>query len=421
MPGGAGPEAWKKYAHLLPKRLTAMMRPWHSNHPSVTSNVLNAKWRNTTVASLKVAVVGGSARSLINFRGPLLEAMVSAGHTVTACAPQLTPDIVDALQAIGVNSHEIPLDRTGINPKTDMLTLTHLRSLFLQLRPDVVLAYTIKPVIYASFAGKSARVPRISSMITGLGYSFGASSIKQRMLGRVARTLYKRALRANCVVFFQNPDDLSFLIEQGILDDPQKAVLINGSGVDLSHFKKVPVVTSPLTFLLIARLIRDKGIFEFVEAAKIIKTKYPNTRFCLVGPFDSNPSAIPHHVIAKWQSEGIIEYMGATKDVRPFIASASVYVLPSYREGTPRTVLEAMAMGRPIITTDAPGCKETVIHGYNGYLVPVRDSHSLAKAIEQFILHPELIPRMGEASYKVAVDKYDVKKVNAVIMTSLGL
>lgn len=369
----------------------------------------------------KVVVIGGYAPSLLNFRGALLQTMVRAGHTVTACAPELTPEVISALHKLGVQPEQIALDRTGTNPKTDLLTLTQFRRLFLDTRPDIVLAYTIKPVLYASLAAKNANVPRIASMITGLGYSFGTYSAKQRILGHVVRALYKRALRANSVVFFQNPDDRDLFLREGLLDDPRKAVLINGSGVDLEHFQRAPVVTSPLTFLLIARLIRDKGIIEYVEAARIIKRKHPETRFHLVGPFDTNPSAIPHHVIAQWQSEGIIEYFGETSDVRPYIASASVYVLPSYREGTPRTVLEAMAMGRPVITSDAPGCRETVVDGYNGFLVPVGDVQSLAMAMEQFILHPELVQVMGEASFRIAVEKYDVNKVNAVIMATLDL
>lgn len=370
---------------------------------------------------MRVMVIGGYAPSLLNFRGHLVASMVEAGHIVTACAPGLTPQIRGALENLGVSSHEIPLDRTGTSVFADMRSVRYLRKLFQKAQPDLVLSYTVKPVIYGSLAARSVGVPKVASIITGLGYTFGNSSIKQRMIGSVTRQLYKYAMRANTVVFFQNPDDMRLFIEQRLIDDAKKAVLINGSGVDLRYYKQVPVVTDPPTFLLIGRLIRDKGIFEYVEAARKVRSKYPNVRFHLVGPFDTNPSAISRSTIEKWQSEGIVDYFGEASDVRPYIAGASVYVLPSYREGTPRTVLEAMAMGRPIITTDAPGCRETVVDGRNGFLVPVGDVHSLVEAMEQFILRPQLIEEMGAESVRIAREKYDVHKVNEVILRSLQL
>lgn len=354
---------------------------------------------------MRILVIAGYGQSLINFRGPLLKAMVEAGCEVIACAPTVPKTTVQMLAQMGVEVREIPLDRTGMNPARDLATVLHVRRLCDQVRPDTVLSYTIKPVIYGSLAAQSARVPMVSSIITGLGYTFGQESLRQRILGKLTHALYKLALRANSVVFFQNPDNLEFFVNRGLLSNPEKAVVINGSGVDLEHYMKTPIVTEPLTFLLIARLLRDKGIYEYVEAARGIQERYPHVRFQLVGPFDSNPSAISPSTVKAWQAEGIIEYLGETDDVRPFIANASVYVLPSYREGTPRTVLEAMAMGRPIITTDAPGCRETVVQGKNGFLVPVGDSHSLASAMERFILQPELIESMGEESYRIAREK----------------
>lgn len=370
---------------------------------------------------MKIVVVAGYSRSLLNFRGRLLETMVRAGHSVTACAPDFTPDVRNGLEIIGVTPREVPLERTGTNVASDIRTALHLRRLFRELEAEMVIGYTVKPVIYGSLAARSARVPRISSMITGLGYTFGMDSVRQRLVGMLTQALYKRALRANSVVFFQNPDDRQLFLSRGLIDEPDKAVLINGSGVDLEYFRRAPVKTDPPTFLLIARLLRDKGIREYVAAARLLKRKYPHARFHLVGPYDTNPAAISRSEVESWQSEGVIRYLGETDDVRPYIAEASVYVLPSYREGTPRTVLEAMSMGRPIITTDAPGCRETVIHGKNGYLVPVRQPEAIAAAMEHFILQPEIIETMGDESFKIASDKYDVNKVNSVIMSSLGL
>ena len=229
------------------------------------------------------------------------------------------------------------------------------------------------------------------------------------------------ALKGNTKVFFQNPDDMELFAELNLIRGTEQAVLINGSGVDIEHYREVRPVTEKIVFLLIARLIRDKGLYEYVEAARIIKQHYPEVVFRLVGPFDSNPTAISEATVNQWQGEGVIEYAGETKDVRPYIAGSSVYVLPSYREGTPRTVLEAMSMGRPIITTDAPGCRETVIHGKNGYLVPVKNLDALVEALERFIANPELIPIMGKESRKIAEEKYDVRKVNATILNTMGL
>ncbi len=370
---------------------------------------------------MRVVVVAGLARSLVNFRGPLLRAMVDAGHEVVACAPGRPEDVVAALAKMGVTYQEILLERTGTNPVSDMMTVYSLRNLFGQLRPDCALFYTIKPVIYGSIAAGYAGIPKVFSMITGLGYAFGDSSFKQRIVRVPVQALYRRALRRNEAVFFQNPDDKELFVKRRLVNDPENAVLINGSGVDIAYYRKAPPVTDKIIFLLIARLIRDKGIYEYVEAARQVKQHYPNVVFRLLGPFDSNPSAISQITIEQWHEEGVIEYLGRTKDVRPYIADCSVYVLPSYREGTPRTVLEAMAMGRPVITTDAPGCRETVIDGRNGYLVPVKDAGSLTEALEKFIVAPELIPNMGEESRKIAVKKYDVRKVNDTILRTMGL
>ena len=218
-----------------------------------------------------------------------------------------------------------------------------------------------------------------------------------------------------------NTDDLDLFTKLGILPDSQKTVLINGSGVNIEHYAYTKPKNGKMVFLIIARLLWDKGIGEFVSAARLLKKKYPEVSFHIVGPYDNNPSAIKRNDILKWQDEGLIEYMGSTEDVRPYIAECSVYVLPSYREGTPRSVLEAMSMGRPIITTDAPGCRETVIDGINGFLVPVRDSERLSNAMEKFLQNPSLITEMGAKSREIAEARYDVNKVNHSIMQAMGL
>ena len=328
--------------------------------------------------------------------------------------------VVRQLTEIAVPYQPVYLSRTGMNPVKDFLSLISLTRVFRRIEPDILLSYTIKPVIYGSLAARFAGVPKTFSMITGLGYAFSGVKIKHRLLNFLGRSMYRAALSHNRAVFFQNPDDLEMFSRLKLVGKSVRSVLINGSGVDLEYFKPAPLDERPV-FLLIARLIRDKGVFEYAAAARILKQRYPEAVFRLLGWFDSNPEAISPGQIQQWQNEGTIEYLGETQDVRPHIAESNVYVLPSFREGTPRTVLEAMAMGRPVVTTDAPGCRETVIEGKNGFLVPPGNVAALAKTMEKFISTPEIIKTMGRESRKFAEEKYDVHKVNYVIMRTMGL
>ncbi|MBL4608253.1 MAG: glycosyltransferase family 4 protein [Pseudomonadales bacterium] len=372
----------------------------------------------------RIVLVGGYAESLINFRGDLLVTMVQAGHDVIACAPAASPDTIEALAAWGVVYQPLPLARTGLNPFEDIRTFLALIKLFRKVQPDAVLAYTIKPVIYGSLAAKVASVSPIYSMITGLGNAFVATGFKAKVIGLLVSFLYRLGLSVNKQIFFQNPDDLAEFKRRGLLGSGGghyvKGVLINGSGINTENFK-VCGFPENIRFLLIARLLKDKGLSEYAQAAAIIKKKYPKVEFDLVGWLDENPACISQAQLDDWVSSGTVNYLGKLNDVRPAIANASVYVLPSYREGTPRTVLEAMAMGRPVITTSAPGCKETVVDGGNGFLVAVKNVDELVAAMEKFILNPELVVKMGKCSREIAEEKYDVRKVNKVILETMGL
>ena len=370
----------------------------------------------------RILILGGLAESLVNFRGALLAEMARRGHEVIGCAAEDSPEIADNLAAMGVRYVPLHFKRAGLNPLSDLLLLVRLVKLLRRLRPDIVLAYTIKPVIYGSLACRLTGVARCYAMITGLGYAFmGGGGLRQRLVGKLAPLLYRMALAGNSGVFFQNRDDLALFTHTGLLRDPQKALLINGSGVDTDSFRPAPLPAGPVVFLLIARLLKDKGIFEYAAAAVEVRKRYPDVIFRLLGPFDPNPAAIGKDQIHAWHQAGVLEYLGEAKDVRPHLAACSVYVLPSYREGTPRTVLEAMAMGRPIITTDAPGCRETVADGDNGFLVPVKDAVALAQVMQRFVTDPELIPRMGKRGREIADLKYDVRKVNAAILRHMRL
>ncbi|MRR34163.1 glycosyltransferase family 1 protein [bacterium] len=369
---------------------------------------------------MKVVVLASFAKSLVHLRSELLVALVHAGHEVIACAPADDPSFAARVRALGVRFEEVKLDRTGTNPLRDLGYLLHVRRLLLRERPAAVFSYTAKPVIYGSLAARFAGVPKVFSMITGLGYAFASRQLKQRLMSMLLRGLYRLGLQGNSIVFFQNPDDLALFSRWGLLK-AEKGVLINGSGINLEYYAEVPRITSPMVFLLVGRMLKDKGVREFLAAAGLLKQRYPQTVFRLLGPHDDHPATVPWGLIQQSIECGEVDYFPETGDIRPFMAGTSVYVLPSYREGTPRSVLEAMSMGRPVVTTDAPGCRETVVDGDNGFLVPVGNVAALAAAMERFILHPELVEQMGRRGREIAAEKYDVHKVNAVLMKAMGL
>ncbi len=366
---------------------------------------------------MKVAVVASFAPSLVKFRGPLLQAMVARGWEVAALAPEADPDVRAALEGMGVTFRTYPLARQGTHPLQDLRTLHALRAIFRDLRPDAVLAYTIKPVIWGTLAAALAGVPRRVAMITGMGAAFTPPfNAKKRLVRGVVEVLYRLALPLAHAVVVQNLDDEA-VVRRWV--DPRKLVRVPGSGVDMDFFQPAPYPETP-TFLMLSRLIVDKGVREFVEAARRVKARHPEARFLLAGWFEPDyPGSISREEFARWQEEGVVEYLGVLDDVRPALRACSVYVLPSYREGTPRSVLEAMAMARPVITTDAPGCRETIEHGKSGFLVPVRDAKALAEAMLRFVEQPDLIPRMGREARKRAEEVFDVRKVNEILIRLL--
>jgi len=264
---------------------------------------------------------------LLNFRRELIKTLAERGHKVFTAGPE--KGFEAEIESLGASFLHIRLHRTGINPVEDFLTFWELLRLAKNIRPDVVFSYAIKPVIYGSIAARLGGVSRIYSLITGLGYTFVNEGLKQRLLNKFIVLLYKRALRFNSVVFFQNKDDLELFQNLKILSKHTEAIVVNGSGVNLQKFAIVPPVLNPLSFILVARLIRDKGVPEYIRAAEHLKRKYPEVVFRLLGPFDKNPNSLSRPFISRWVKQGIIEYLGETDDVRPFLASSSVFVLPS--------------------------------------------------------------------------------------------
>lgn len=371
----------------------------------------------------RLGIIAHQAFSISNFRGPLVREMVQRGVTIYAFAP----DYDDASRSAVVELGAIPIDysmsRTGMNPFRDVLDMFRLALKLRTLKLDMALAYCIKPVIYGTLALSLAGVPKRFAMIEGAGFIFtdaGVRSFYRNMLRCFVTWLYRLSLSQVQRVFMLNPDDKKLFVESGMVA-AVKVELINGIGLDLDYYQVTPVSLQPPTFILIARLLREKGIYDYVEAARRVKAIHASARFLLLGNVDLNPSSILASEVNAWVAEGVLEWPGQVSDVRPWIAQASVFVLPSYREGLPRSSQEAMAMGLPVITTDVPGCRETVMDEVNGFLIPVRNVEALTQAMLRFIEQPSQISQMGAESRRIAEAKFDVHKINALIMAVMGI
>lgn len=376
------------------------------------------------LAPPRFLLIGALPLSLVNFRAPLLRALRDAGCEVhvAAAAIEADPATANALREMGVTAHSVPIARAGLNPAADLRALIALVQLMRRIKPTLILSYTIKPVVWGTLAGWLAGVPQRYAMITGLGYAFtGEAKGKRRIVQRISRTLYRIALARAHGVFFQNPDDLAMFRDFGLLLPLTPVTIVNGSGVDLAHYPPRPMPKGPLRFLMIARLLGDKGVREYVAAAECVRQTYPDASFHLVGGIDPNPNAISEAEVTRWAEEGHIVWHGEQADVRPFLAEAHVFVLPSYREGTPRTVLEALATGRPVITTDAPGCRETIEDGISGFLVAPQSVEQLTDAMFRILAAPRAIDGMGAKALERAREKYSAEKVTVVMFSAMGI
>lgn len=362
---------------------------------------------------MKFLLISPKNRTVYNFRGDLIKAFVVKGYEVIVTGPDWTD--VDKIEALGARFVEIPVNKTGTSVTGDLKYKKALTALMKAEKPDVTLGYTIKPVVYGAMAAHAAGVKNINGMITGGGYTFTAKSLKAKLLGTIVRTLYRAGLKRTKHVIFQNEDDLEEFVSRGLVKR-EKCRIVNGSGVSMERFLPAPL-PQQTTFFMLSRLLKSKGVMEYLEAARLVKAEYPNARFCLLGKYETAmQDAIPKETVEQYIWDGIVERFEETADVRPYYAACSVYVLPSYREGTPRTVLEAMAMGRPIITTDTNGCRQTVEDGVNGYLVPIKDPESVADKMRLFLQDPTLAARMGAESLRLCAEKFEVSKVNAEML-----
>lgn len=368
---------------------------------------------------MKIVIVASLAYSLVNFRRQLLLDLRAQGHEVIACAPDDDEEVVAALSAFGVRFRSLPLAPAGLNPLTDLKTLLSLINLFRQERPGLVIAYTQKPIIYSGIAARfTSHAGRFCPIVTGLGRAFSErGGVDARLLRKLVGSLYRLAFaRAAAIVVF-NPQDAADLRTVGAIRPYHEVTFSPGSGVDLTRFGCSPVPPGPPVFLMIARLLGEKGVAEFAAAAARVHNRFPAARFQLLGPFEKGRDAIPEATLDAWVAKGPLEYLGATDDVRPYLARATALVLPTfYREGVPRSILEGMATGRPIITTDIPACRVAVRDGDNGMLVAPRDSRALAGAMEQFCRQPGLARAMGRRSRLLAERKFGARAASRITL-----
>ena len=357
-------------------------------------------------------------RTVYNFRGDLIKEIIAKGYNVVVTGPDRTD--VEKIEALGAKFVEIPMNKTGTSVLADIKYCRNLYTLMKSLHPDVTLGYTVKPVVYGAIAAHLAGVKKIFGMVTGGGYTFTSKSLKAKLLGFLVRTLYRIGFCVTDRVIFQNGDDLEeFCCKR--LTKRSKCSIVNGSGVNMEHFSPAPLPEQP-SFFMLSRLLKSKGVCEYLEAAKIVKRSYPEAKFYLLGKYETSmQDAVSKEYVEAFLSDGTVVRFEETADVRPYYEMCNVYVLPSYREGTPRTVLEAMAMGRAVITTDTNGCRETVENEKNGYLVPVSDVQALAERMSLFCTDPSACVSMGKESLRLCQEKFEVAAVNRNMMEIMAL
>lgn len=343
----------------------------------------------------RVLIAINAAWNVVNFRAGLVRALVADGHEVIAAVPD--DGAIAAVEALGARVVVLPMTSASTSITGDLALLWRYVRLIRRERPDAYLGWTIKPNTYGAFAARLAGVPRINN-VSGLGTVF----IRETWVTRVAEALYRLGLGGAATVFFQNHDDRAEFVSRGLVA-PECTEVLPGSGIDTAHYDPAPwprADDGTFRFLLVARLIRDKGVTEFIEAARMVRARYPHARFALLGFLDvDNATAVTREELAGWVADGVVEYCGAAEDVRPYLGNADCVVLPSYREGLSRVLLEAGAMARPAIASDVPGCRDVILHGVTGMLCAVRDADSLAARMIEMIEAPaEARAAMGRAA-----------------------
>lgn len=368
---------------------------------------------------MKVCIGASYGKSLINFRGELIRSIVAKGHKVYCVSIEPDSEIGEAVRSLGAHYYQIGGDRTGIGIGGGLKMIRDYMRFYNNIKPDVCFLYMSKPVAFGGFAAVRCKVPHINILVNGLENAYYRHTAKDWLVRQVMSFFYKYVGRHSDNVFIQNHDILDVFKQENILVKDNARIVL-GSGVDMNHFRKKPLPSKPV-FLMIARLLWSKGIREYLEAIKTVKQSLPEAEFMLVGGLDENDEAISKTDLDKFINEYSIKYIGQVSDVRPYIEQASVYVLPSYHEGIPRSVLEAMAMGRTVITTEAPGCRETVKDDESGFLVPVKDSKILAERIMTLAKDSTLRQKMGDAAYERCKSVFEVGIINDYQISEMGL
>nr|WP_314367826.1 glycosyltransferase family 4 protein [uncultured Acinetobacter sp.] len=376
----------------------------------------------------KIVIIGTIASSFYGFRADLIKSLRYKGYVIYAFISEYKDSDLEKISSLGAIPVIYELNRGGLNPLLDLIATYKLSHKIREIKPDIVFSYFSKPVIFGTLAAKLAAVPRRIGMLEGLGYTFtdqpnGISS-KANLIRNIQIFLYRITFPYLDTLIFLNPDDPIDLVKKYSLTIKSVSIL-GGIGLNLNEYPYRPAATinvQKMRFLFIGRLLKEKGIHEFVAAAKLVKKEYPDSQFTVLGAIDkSNLGALSETELLDLIETGIIEYPGHVDNIQEWIANSDVFVLPSYREGVPRSTQEAMAIGRAIITTDVPGCRETVVNGLNGFIVPKWNAEELAKKMIYFLEHPDQVRTMGDASYKIAIEKFDADKVNQKLMNILGL
>lgn len=368
----------------------------------------------------RVVLLASLADSVVEFRGALIRELRLRGAAVVVVAPPAAAEIVAGIESLGVRFIPIDMQRNRISPLADLVYVVRLWRMLRKLRPDSVLAYTMKPIAFGASAAMLAGVKNVSVMFTGLGYAFTSGSKTARMSKSLIRGLLNWVLGRCHRVIFQNPDDREYIVNEGISYKPDRGLVVNGSGVPLERYQYA-APSGGHSFLMIARLVREKGVIEYLQAARLVHEQYPEVRISLLGWRDEGVASVPEAEFRELLVSGGVKLLDRTNDVRPFLRNCGVYVLPSYREGMPRTVLEAMAIGRPVITTDVPGCRQTVAEGETGWLVEPRSATALAAAMMEALRCHERWLAMGVAARSRVEKLYDANSVAHVVADAMGV
>lgn len=367
-----------------------------------------------------IVLCSNTTFGIANFRAGVIRALLAEGHEVVVVAPR--DGYVTQIEQLGARFEDWEMSGRSTSLLTEPLAVLRLYRIYRRVRPDFAFHYTIKSVIYGALIGRFTRTP-VVSIITGLGYIFLNSGI----VSTLGRAFYRATLRWSQSVWFLNHDDEKLFRELKLVDQATQVAVLPGEGIDLERFKPLPLAEArnpdELVILMIGRLLVDKGIYELVDAARSIRLKHPTVRVKLLGAVGGdNPTAISQAELNAWLHEGVIEHLGSVEDVRPAIQAADLVLLASYREGIPRSLLEAAAMGKPIIATDVPGCRDVVMDGRTGYLCRVRDPGDIAKKLEQFLsLSPEAKERMGQEGRRFVTDRFDERLVLAHYLNFLAI